>query len=115
MQDEEMELPEVANLVETPDEWSADLKFDPSAQYFQGHFPGFPVLAGVVQLGVAHRVAEKWTGRQLTLKMVKKLKFSRVVQPGETVRLSLARKSDSEISFLYEKKGSPCATGTLCF
>ena len=115
MQNEELEMPGVANVAETPGEWSADLVFAPSAQYFQGHFPGLPVLAGVVQLGVAHRMAEQWTGRQLTLKAVKKLKFSRVVRPGETVRLSLARKSNSEISFAYSKKGSPCATGTLCF
>ena len=112
---EEIEMPAVSNLESSADAMSADLTFDPSARYFKGHFPGFPVLAGVVQLCVARRFAEKAFGCNAALKCVKKLKFSRVVQPGEKVHFSLSRKSDAEVVFAYEKGGVPCATGVMCF
>ena len=114
-QTDEMEMPSISNLAAAENDWSADLVFDSSARYFQGHFDGFPVLAGVVQLGVARRLVERWVGRAMELSSVKRLKFSRVVRPGETVRLALSKKKDSEFSFEYSKGGLPCASGVLCF
>ena len=112
---DEIEMPAMSNVESSPDAMSADLVFDPSAGYFQGHFPRFPVLAGVVQLCVARRLAEKSFGRMAALKCVKKLKFSRVVQPGEKVRLALSMRPGWEIAFSYEKGGVACATGVMCF
>ena len=114
-QTDELEMPAMSNVVAGENAWSADLVFDSSAQYFRGHFDGFPVLAGVVQLGVARRFAEQWLGRAFELASVRKLKFSHVVRPGETVRLVLSRKKDSEVSFEYLKGDRPCASGVLCF
>ena len=95
--------------------WSADLVFDPEAEYFQGHFPGFPLLAGVVQLGTAHHFAEQLIGRKITLKTVKKMKFTGVVQPSRVVGLTLSVLNDHEISYVYRIGGTPCASGTMEF
>ena len=93
----------------------ADLTFDRDAAYFKGHFPGFAILPGVVQLGTAHRFAESFIGRARPLRTVKKVKFSHVIRPGETVRFTLTRKSDDEFAFDYRKGELPCASGVLCF
>ena len=93
----------------------ADLTFDRDAAYFNGHFPGFAILPGVVQLGTAHRFAESFIGRARPLRTVKKVKFSHVIRPGETVRFTLTRKSDDEFAFDYRKGELPCASGVLCF
>ena len=111
----DMQFAEPFVLSERRDEtgWSADMVFDPDAAYFQGHFPGFPVLAGVVQLGIAHRFAEQLTRRKITLKTVKKMKFTGIVQPSEVVCLTLSIRGEHEISYTYRKGEAVCASGVM--
>ena len=111
----DMQFAEPFVLSERRDEtgWSADMVFDPDAAYFQGHFPGFPVLAGVVQLGIAHRFAEQLTRRKITLKTVKRMKFTGIVQPSEVVCLTLSIRGEHEISYTYRKGEAVCASGVM--
>ena len=111
----QMTEPFTENEERTATTYVADLTFDRDAAYFQGHFPGFPVLPGVVQLGTAHRLAEAFIGRARTLRTVKKVKFSHVIQPGETVHFSLTKKTADEFTFDYRKGDVPCTSGVLCF
>ena len=106
--------PRVTNVTRADGAWSADLTFDADAFYFQGHFPGFPILPGVVQLGTAHHFAEVFERVPLRLSLVKKLKFSRLVRPGETIRFTLERKVDGEYSFRYAAGGELCSSGVMC-
>ncbi len=106
--------PAVENVERSGDVWSADLVFDPDAQYFKGHFPGFPILPGVVQLGFARHFAESFLRQPLPLGMVKKMKFTRPVRPCERVRLTLSRHGDGEVSYAYTCAGAPCSSGVLC-
>ncbi len=110
-----MTEPVAENEERTASSYAADLTFDPDAAYFKGHFPRFAVLPGVVQIGTALRLAESLTGRARTLRTVKKVKFSHVIQPGETVHFSLTKKTDDEFLFDYRKGDVPCASGVLCF
>ena len=107
--------PFTENEERTDATYAADLTFDRDAEYFNGHFPGFAVLPGVVQLGTAQRLAEVFIGRARPLRMAKKVKFSHVVGPGETVHFTLTKKSDDEFVFDYRKGDLPCASGVLCF
>ena len=54
-------------------------------------------------------------GRARPLRMAKKVKFSHVVRPGETVHFTLTKKTDDEFAFDYRKGDAPCASGVLCF
>ena len=111
----QMAEPIMENEERTATTYAADLTFDRDAAYFEGHFPEFAVLPGVVQLGTAHRLAEAFFGRSRPLRMVKKMKFSHVVQPGETVHFTLTKKTDDEFAYDYRKGDVPCASGVLCF
>ena len=95
--------------------WTAGLVFDADAPYFKGHFPGFAVLPGVVQLGMAQHFAESFLRRPFTVKAVKKVKFTRVVVPRERVRLTLTRKAENEIAYEYAKGDVTCSSGVMCF
>jgi len=59
-----------------------------SLVWFKGHFPGHPLLAGVVQLHWAIRAAREHLDLRGAFKGLKALKFMRPVRPGQ--RLSLA-------------------------
>lgn len=93
----------------------AELKFDGSEYFFQGHFPGHPILPGVMQLKLAHEHAEKMLGRRIVLKAVKRMKFMRVIQPGETVALCLESKGENEIAYSFEKGEDVCSSGVFAF
>ena len=107
--------PFVSQVVQDESSWRAELVFDADAPYFQGHFPGFAVLPGVVQLGMAHHFAEQFLGRAFTLKAVKKVKFTHVVVPGDAVALELKRAGGNEVAYAYRKGEVSCASGVMCF
>jgi 3-hydroxymyristoyl/3-hydroxydecanoyl-(acyl carrier protein) dehydratase len=57
----------------------------------EGHFDGFPVVAGVVQLGWAVDAAAAWRGQRPRLAGLEALKFSQPLRPGRTLTLRIER------------------------
>lgn len=62
----------------------------------EGHFEGFPVVAGVVQLGWAVAAATEWLGARPQLAGVEALKFPQPLRPGRTVTLRVERAAGSQ-------------------
>ena len=91
----------------------AVLSFPPESDFFDGHFEGAPVLPGVVQTGTAVRALGRMLGRPVRVREVRKLKFAKVVHPGERVELALVEKAEGEWSFRYEMDGDLCSSGVL--
>ena len=106
--------PQIRAVVETGDTFAAQLTFEPTAPYFQGHFPGTPILPGVVQLGLAVKFAQR-LGGGAALKTVKKMKFVHVVEPGVAIDFKVARTGANEFSYSYRKGEVPCSSGVLVF
>ena len=108
--------PEVKNAARTPEAFSAMVRFSEDAPYFRGHFPSFQLLPGVAQLGLATQWAAMLTGDATRkIKAVKKMKFTHVIKPGDEVRVALARRGDSEVSYEFTKGGESCSSGVLVF
>lgn len=85
--------------------------------YFRGHFDGQPILPGVVQLQhfalaeVRRRYPELQRLRRLT-----RVKFKRLLSPGETLVLQLVRKGATSVQFTLETDaGLPAASGVMHF
>jgi 3-hydroxymyristoyl/3-hydroxydecanoyl-(acyl carrier protein) dehydratase len=57
--------------------------------YFEGHFPGLPVLPGVVQLHWAARLAGEHLGQTCRGSRIEQLKFLAIVHPGSELTLTL--------------------------
>jgi 3-hydroxymyristoyl/3-hydroxydecanoyl-(acyl carrier protein) dehydratase len=86
---------------------------------FEGHFPGTPLLPGVLLLDeVLHAVVEsedragsaalrelRWT--------ISTAKFLRPVRPGETLTLEHEPLANGSIRFTLRGAGQPVASGTL--
>lgn len=65
------------------------LSLPAGAAVFDGHFPGHPVLPGVVQLDWAIRLADRYLGIGLHAACDFQVKFRRVIPPESPVTLTL--------------------------
>lgn len=86
-------------------------------RYFEGHFPGVPLLPGVVQIGWAIELARQHLAEPtLTgFRSLSAVKFTRVIQPGARVSLLLTHESPAQIAFEYRADGVLCSTGRVSF
>ena len=93
---------------------------------FQGHFPGAPVVPGVLQVAGMAQGAQMLfdllfpgEGRPW-LKSLRRVKFRTPVQPGMLLKLSFevsAENGDGSVDFLVKntaEDGSLCSSGTIC-
>lgn len=79
---------------------------------FAGHFPGQPILPGVVLLDGALREARRqWPA--LSGWSVPQAKFLQPVRPGDTLRLSLTELPSGALAFVFQRDGQPVASGQL--
>lgn len=68
-----------------------DLIFPKNSNFFQGHFPEFPILPGVVQLFFAKEFSRDIFNIDFIPEKAKKVKFSSVIKPETKVKLVLTR------------------------
>ena len=53
------------------------------ADYFQDHFPKFPVLPGVLALEILRRAAEDFLGGRWRISRLSRVRFSGYLRPGD--------------------------------
>jgi len=108
--------PEV--LSENIDESQIDLQlFIPEdLDYFNGHFPDAPILAGVVQLHWAVEYTKKYfLFTEFEVKNIEVLKFQVVIIPGQKLQLTLIKKTANKVLFSYGSDKGQHASGRIVF
>lgn len=82
--------------------------------YFKGHFPNAPILAGVVQLDWAIHFARQYLDiASDAVKNVEVLKFQVVIQPEQDITLILTQKSEHKFTFKYISERGVHASGRI--
>ena len=66
-----------------------DFFFDDDFLGFHGHFPGYPLLAGILMLALAKTLCEARLGAGVQVTRVDRAKISRQVLPGDRVRAEI--------------------------
>ena len=74
----------------------ARVRFPAGAAYFAGHFPGQPIVPGVVLIDAAVQIAARATGRPLRLLRLAHAKFVQAVGPDQEAVLSFTIAPDPE-------------------
>jgi 3-hydroxymyristoyl/3-hydroxydecanoyl-(acyl carrier protein) dehydratase len=77
-----------------------------------GHFPGRPIVPGVVLLDQAIAAAESWLEQPLRIASLQQAKFTRPLLPEETATLALTLK-DRELRFEIQRADDRIAQGVL--
>lgn len=80
---------------------------------FEGHFPGSPVLPGVVLLDEAIRAIELADGGEPRCWRVASVKFLRPVAPGEPLVLEQERTASGTVRFTILSAAQAVASGAL--
>jgi 3-hydroxyacyl-[acyl-carrier-protein] dehydratase len=71
----------IATSFSQGDELKATVIFNANHSLFTGHFPGNPVVPGVVQVQIIKELAEMHAGRKLLLSHAKNIKFLSLISP----------------------------------
>lgn len=78
---------------------------------FDGHFPGAPVLPGVVILDEALRAIELTQGGEPRCWRIASVKFLKTVGPGEPLVIEQERLASGTIRFTISSAGQAVASG----
>jgi 3-hydroxymyristoyl/3-hydroxydecanoyl-(acyl carrier protein) dehydratase len=89
---------------------------DADSPWFPGHFPGDPILPGIAQLGIVHDLLLQHpglTGNKGSLARMKKIRFRRIIRPGEKMHIIISHASKNEFSFKISVADEQAASGIL--
>lgn len=93
-----------------------DVLIPPDLFYFRGHFPGFPILPGIVQLHWAITYGRSLLPSKALVPGTIQVKFRDVVRPGEHLQLTLAyNRSDRKLIFDWRSNTGPRSSGSIVF
>lgn len=77
-----------------------------------GHFPGTPVVPGVVVLDHVLQASERWQGRKLSARGLRQVKFHSPLLPGQRADVSLEIEGGA-LTFRVTRDDQPVAQGTF--
>lgn len=91
-----------------------ELNIPANLLYFDGHFPGNPVLPGVVQLQWAVLCAERYLGFAATYQHMEAIKFHEFIRPNDNITLNLKIESEEhKLYFSYDSNKGRHSSGRL--
>jgi AMP-binding enzyme/FabA-like domain len=107
-------MPEVGEVRTGADGVELDLAIPEDLAYLEGHFPGLPIVPGVVLIDWVIELAARHLALPVEVAQTFAVKFRQVIRPGELVTLRLrydaARR---QLDFAYRNDTQPLATGTI--
>ena len=68
-------------------EISADIRVPSDSPWFDGHFPGEPILPGVAQIGIVFDAIRKAHNQELKVSSVRRVRFKRIIRPDDQLKI----------------------------
>ena len=99
--------------------WESTIRFEPSSEWFSGHFNEWALVPGVALLALAAEMLKRQgleQERRLAVFGFSKLRFKRLVFPDEELRISVAAMPSADeatLDFHITCRGETVAQGFL--
>jgi 3-hydroxymyristoyl/3-hydroxydecanoyl-(acyl carrier protein) dehydratase len=90
----------------------SEFRIAPDHPAIPGHFPGRPVVPGVLLLDGVIETATRWLGVPIHVRGLRQAKFMAPLLPGEVASIELALAGDS-LDFAIQRDGATVAKGCL--
>lgn len=116
MMGSEIQHPEVVAVTRSDERVEMSLFIPEALLYFRGHFPGFAILPGVVQLDWAIQYGTRYFAPGAVSPSTIRIKFNKPIRPDHRVRLTLKYEpSRNRIQFDYADADGACSSGQIGF
>ena len=99
------DFPGIVAIDADGDQVTLRLEVTPNLSWFRGHFPGEPVLAGIIQAHWAVQASAILFSLDGPPQHIKRLKFSNIIVPPRTIELTLTRHGECEVQFQIQGEG----------
>jgi 3-hydroxymyristoyl/3-hydroxydecanoyl-(acyl carrier protein) dehydratase len=109
-------MPIVSDLASDERGLSCTLVVPYDLRIFRGHFPGRPIVPGVMQVGWAVTLSRDHGLAEGPLNGIPAAKFNRIVRPGMLLAARIERGlQPGQVQFAYSSRDAAVATGKLQF
>jgi 3-hydroxymyristoyl/3-hydroxydecanoyl-(acyl carrier protein) dehydratase len=109
-------LPEILGERTANGRIELELRVPPDLEYFAGHFPGLPILPGVVQIDWSVRLGCARLPVRGAFVAAEQLKFLSIVRPEAQLTLTLElNAAKTKMNFSYAGGERKYSSGTLVF
>ena len=107
-------LPEILDSQLAENQAQIRIKVAEDLACFPGHFPGFPILPGAVQLDWAMLLARQFLNVSGKFAGMEQIKFQSPILPGNIVSLNLTYETEkNRLGFSYRREEKPCSSGYI--
>jgi len=99
--------------------WESIVRFEPSSEWFSGHFDECPLVPGVALLALAAEMVKRQgreQGRRLEVSSFSRVRFKQLVFPDEELHISVAAMPsgpEAKLNFHITCRGDTVAQGLL--
>jgi len=101
-------------IEKTENSVSLEFSIPGTSPYFDGHFPGFPILPAVAQTELIIRFAERYLGTAVSPTEIKRVKFTNFIRPDTPLLLKITKKENAiSFSIISPDNENVYSTGTV--
>jgi len=99
----------------TENEIRAVIQVPAASPWFDGHFPGEPILPGLAQIGIVFDVIKKASEGELRVLSVSRVRFKRIVRPEDRLEVIVTplKKEADAYTFQIQIQGAQVSSGVV--
>jgi 3-hydroxyacyl-[acyl-carrier-protein] dehydratase len=97
---------------------SAEATLDRDSLWFDGHFPGAPILPGIAQLAIVSDLLKRHAetqGRAVAISSLSRVRFRQFIRPDDTVAVTITQDGEDPSAFKFKLivKGQAACSGQV--